>query len=62
VLAFVLAVVAVALVPAPTRANEAVRKQEEEKLKDEEDKRPAEPAKDERKPEPAVLGTAKATG
>jgi drug/metabolite transporter (DMT)-like permease len=55
--AFLLAVVAVGLVPAPVRAGEAVRKEEEEKLKaqgDEESSRSHRP-RAEREAEPALL-------
>jgi drug/metabolite transporter (DMT)-like permease len=58
--AFVLAVVAVGLVPAPTRAGEAARKKEEKKVEaEEEDERPssAERARDERRAEAPRLAT-----
>jgi drug/metabolite transporter (DMT)-like permease len=62
--AFFLAVVAVGLVPAPTRAGKAVREKEEKKVDDEVDQRSvrAEGARDEREPEPAALGDATVAG
>jgi hypothetical protein len=60
--AFFLAVVAVGLVPAPTRAREAVRDKEEKKLDREEDDRPSDDdrARDEGQAEPAALRAAQA--
>jgi drug/metabolite transporter (DMT)-like permease len=59
-LAFVLAVVAVALVPAPNRAREAVRKREERKLEaDKGERRRREPANDEREAAAAAPASAK---
>ncbi|MBV8988084.1 MAG: hypothetical protein JO372_05935 [Solirubrobacterales bacterium] len=62
--AFILAIVAVGLVPAPTRAGEAAREDEERKLEAEDGGRPsrAEPAADDREAEPAVLGRAQVPG
>jgi drug/metabolite transporter (DMT)-like permease len=76
VTAFILAVVAVALVPAPTRANKAVREQEEKKLEREQEQEPERAERtsdgreaeragrtgDERGAEAAALGTASAAG
>jgi drug/metabolite transporter (DMT)-like permease len=60
--AFCLAVVAVALVPAPTRAREAVRNKEQKKLARGEGERAwrADRARDEGEPEPARVGTPQA--
>lgn len=62
--AFFLAVVAVGLVPAPTRAREAVREIEEKKLQGEPDQPPVrtERARDKREAEPAALGKATVAG
>jgi hypothetical protein len=62
--AFFLAVVAVGLVPAPTRAGQAIREREEEKLENQADQRPVqtERARERREPEPAALGEATVAG
>jgi drug/metabolite transporter (DMT)-like permease len=62
--AFSLAVVAVGLVPAPTRAREAVRKEEEKKLEAAEDQwpSPAERARDEHDGKPVALAGAQVAG
>ncbi|MBV9944584.1 MAG: hypothetical protein JO262_20840, partial [Solirubrobacterales bacterium] len=62
--AFFLAVVAVGLVPAPTRAGEGVRKNEEKTLQASVDQRPVgtDRARDDREAEPASLGKATVSG
>ncbi|MBV9337988.1 MAG: hypothetical protein JO243_19050, partial [Solirubrobacterales bacterium] len=64
VAAFFLAVVAVGLVPAPTRAGEGVRKNEEKTLQASVDQRPVgtDRARDDREAEPASLGKATVSG
>lgn len=62
--AFLMAVLAVGLVPAPTRAAKAVRENEEQKLPDDADRRPmaTERARPEREAEPAAQGEATVAG
>jgi drug/metabolite transporter (DMT)-like permease len=57
IVAFALAIAAVGLVPAPVRAEEAVREQEEEKLEAEQEEQPSrsERAREERQDKPAAL-------
>jgi hypothetical protein len=62
--AFLLAVVAVGLVPAPTRAREAVRENEEKKLHSSADQTRVrtEGTRDEREAEPTAVGVAHPVG